>query len=155
MNMPAGFLYESDLWIGRPREEVFGFFSDASNLQEITPDWLHFQILTPSPMPIRKGALIDYRLKVRGFPLRWRTEITAWEPPVRFVDEQKRGPYKLWIHEHTFFEENGGTRVHDKVHYRPPGGWIVDRLFVRRDVKAIFEFRQRKLRERFGNSRTA
>jgi ligand-binding SRPBCC domain-containing protein len=83
---------------------------------------------------MRPGAVIDYRLRLHGFPIRWQTEITSWEPPFRFVDEQRRGPYLLWIHEHRFEPLDGGTRVEDYVRYRPPGGWLVERLFVRRDV---------------------
>jgi len=108
-------------WLPRPREEVFRFFSDARNLQHITPAFLHFHVLTPNPIEMRRGALIDYRLKLRGVPLRWRSEITSWEPPQRFSDIQVRGPYAEWVHTHAFEEKDGGTLVTDVVRYRLRG----------------------------------
>ena len=143
-------LFSSELWLPRSLDEVFAFFADARNLQAITPEWLDFSVVTPDPIQMRPGTLIDYRLRLRGIPIRWRSEITAWEPPHRFVDEQRRGPYRLWVHEHRFLAKDGGTQVLDTVRYVAPGGWLVDRLFVRRDVEHIFEFRRRKLLERFG-----
>lgn len=127
-----------------PRAEVFRFFSDANNLQAITPPWLHFQVLTPPPITVRRGTLIDYRLRLHGFPLRWQSEITQWDPPYRFVDEQRRGPYKHWVHTHTFVEERGGTTIHDAVQFDVPFA-LIAKWFVLRDVKAIFAFRQQTL----------
>jgi ligand-binding SRPBCC domain-containing protein len=141
----------SELWLPRPRAEVFPFFADARNLEAITPGWLRFQVLTPGPLEMRTGLRIDYRLRVHGLPLRWQSEITVWEPPQRFVDEQRRGPYRLWRHEHRFAERDGGTLCADHVRYAVPGGELVYRLFVRRDVERIFEFRRRRLTERFGS----
>ena len=138
--------------IARPRNEVFAFFAAAGNLDEITPPWLNFRIITPQPMTMRVGAVIDYRLRVHGIPARWRTLISAWEPPCRFIDEQIRGPYRLWVHEHTFEETGEGTRVRDHVRYAPTGGWIVHQLFVRRDVEKIFAFRKKALMEKFKRS---
>ncbi len=138
-------LFQSELWLPRPLPEVFAFFADARNLQTITPAWLDFAMLTPGPIAMRPGALIDYRLRIHGFGVRWQTEITAWEPPHRFVDEQRRGPYKLWVHEHRFEAQANGTLVRDSVRYAVPGGWLVDRLFVRRDVARIFRFREQRL----------
>jgi ligand-binding SRPBCC domain-containing protein len=142
--------YSCELWLAKPVEEVFAFFANARNLQAITPDWLNFEVLTPEPIAMRQGALIDYRLRLRGFPIRWTTEITAWEPPVRFVDEQRRGPYRIWIHEHRFKSRDGGTLATDLVRYNPPGGWLIDCLFVRKDVEAIFRYRREKLLGFFG-----
>jgi len=142
-------LFQSELWLARPIDEVFGFFSDARNLQTITPPWLDFQILTPGAIEVRAGLLIDYRLRVHGFPLRWQSEITAWDPPHYFVDEQRRGPYRLWVHEHRFRRSENGTVVSDEVRYAVPGGALVNRLFVRRDIERIFAFRRQKLLERF------
>lgn len=141
--------YRAELWLPYPREEVFAFFSDAANLQKITPPWLSFEIVTPTPVAMHPGALIDYRLRVRGIPLRWRSEITEWHPPERFVDEQRRGPYRQWHHEHEFFEKDGGTLATDRVLYAVPFDWLTHRFLVRPDVERIFAYRQEKLRERF------
>jgi hypothetical protein len=142
--------FESELWLPQSPEELFLFFSNASNLEQITPPWLNFQMLTPPGPGIGEGSLIDYRLRVHGFPVHWRTRINAWEPPHRFVDEQIRGPYRRWVHEHTFTSERGGTRMHDKVTYAVPLDVLVHRLFVLRDIKEIFQFRSGALRRRFG-----
>lgn len=132
-----------------PPEAVFPFFADAYNLQALTPPWLDFQILTPRPIPMRVGALIDYRLRVHGVPLRWRTRIAGWDPPRRFADEQLRGPYRLWHHEHLFEAVEGGTLMHDRVRYAVWGGALINRLFVRRDIERIFAFRKQALERRF------
>ena len=143
------FRFETSVWLPRPRDEVFVFFADAANLEAITPPWLNFHILTPPPIAMRAGALIDYRLRVHGLPLRWRTRIAVWEPPARFVDEQLRGPYRRWVHEHTFVERDGGTLCGDRVEYDVLGGRLVERLFVRRDVERIFAHRKERLTEMF------
>ena len=136
----------------RPPAEVFPFFADARNLERLTPPWLCFEVLTPEPIELRRSTTIDYRLRLRGVPVRWRSEITAWEPPFRFVDEQRRGPYRLWIHEHRFEEREGGTVASDHVRYAVWGGRIVDRRLVRPDVERIFEYRRAVLREIFGSA---
>jgi ligand-binding SRPBCC domain-containing protein len=139
-------------WLPRRREEVFPFFADAYNLERITPSFLNFEVLTPRPIEMREGALIDYRLRLRGIPIRWRTRIAAWEPNERFIDEQIRGPYLKWEHEHTFEESAGGVVVGDRVAYRVPGGALVNRLVVQRDVERIFRHRQRVMADLFGGS---
>ena len=101
------------------------------------------------PIQMRAGTIIDYRPRLHEFPVRWRSEITAGEPPHHFVDEQRQGPYKLWVHEHRFRTWDQGTQVVDDVRYAVPGGWLVDRLFVRRDVERLFQFRRQKLQELF------
>jgi len=141
--------FKTELWLKRPPDEVFSFFSDARNLERITPPWVRFEMLTPGEIPMRVGTLIDYRIRVHGVPLRWQSEITAWEPGRRFVDEQRRGPYRLWIHEHRFSDKNGGTLITDIVTYAVPGGPLVNKLFVANDVAKIFEYRKRKLEEIF------
>ena len=148
-----GYLLEASTWLPREVEEVFGFFCDAGNLEAITPPFLHFEILTPRPLTMRAGTLIDYRLRLRGIPVRWRTEITAWEPPSRFVDEQLRGPYRWWIHEHRFAERDGGTEMIDRVRYGVPGGRLVNGLFVGRDLRRIFEYRGRAIERIYAAAR--
>jgi ligand-binding SRPBCC domain-containing protein len=143
------FQLETELWLPRCREQVFPFFADAFNLETLTPPWLHFEVLTPRPIQMRAGLRINYRLKLHGCPLRWQSEITAWDPPRRFVDEQRRGPYRAWIHEHLFEQRNGGTLAKDLVRYDVLGGWLINRLFVRSDVERIFRFRQARLQEVF------
>ena len=143
------FTLHAEIWLPRPRAEVFAFFADAHNLQALTPPWVKFEVLTPAPIPMRAGALIDYRIRVHGLPIRWRTEITEWLPPHRFVDVQLRGPYTLWHHTHTFEEREGGTFCVDDVRYRPRGGVLANRLFVRRDVERIFAFRREQLLKLF------
>lgn len=141
-------------WLPRRRDEVFRFFSDAANLQRITPAFLHFHVLTPGPITMRPGTLIDYRLNLHGVPIRWRSEITVWEPPVRFADIQRRGPYAEWNHTHTFEEQDGGTLVRDVVRYRLRGpgfaSRLVNKLLVAPDTRRIFEFRHSALEEIFG-----
>lgn len=146
------FHFNQESQVARPLEEVFAFFADAQNLQAITPPWLNFGILTPQPIRMQVGTRIDYRLRIRGIPLRWQTEITAWNPPFGFVDEQKRGPYRLWVHRHTFKPHGGETLMRDEVTYAVLGGWLVDRLLVRADVQRIFDYRQSALQKHFQRS---
>lgn len=140
-------IYEkrTKILLPKPLAEVFPFFADAYNLEALTPDWLRFTVTTPKPIDMRVGTKIDYKLKVRGLPLRWTSEITAWEPPYRFVDEQRRGPYRQWIHEHTFREVDGGTLASDYIQYAVPGGSLVHWLAVKRDVERIFQYREQKM----------
>ncbi len=149
----ADWALRCELWLPHARKKVFPFFSDAYNLDAITPPWLHFQILTPRPIPMFAGARIDYKLRIHGLPIRWRTVITEWNPPHHFIDEQEHGPYQRWHHLHTFTSQNRegvqGTLCRDVVHHRALGGALVHRWFVRKDVTRIFEFRQQRLRELF------
>ncbi|MBD3225140.1 MAG: CDP-paratose 2-epimerase, partial [Caldithrix sp.] len=131
------FNFYSESWIERPVDEVFEFFSHAENLQVITPPWLSFQILTPQPISMAAGTLIDYRLKLYGLPMKWKTEISVWEPPYRFIDAQLKGPYKKWVHEHRFIADNGGTRITDSVDYAIPGGpfsYMIHKMSVRGNI---------------------
>lgn len=143
------FTLTNELWLPQPPDEVFPFFADASNLERLTPPSLRFRILTSLPVEMAVGALIDYRIRLRGIPMRWQSEITAWEPPHRFVDEQRRGPYRLWIHEHTFTPQNGGTLAKDIVQYAVLGGAIVQRLFVASELRRIFDYRNGALKDYF------
>lgn len=124
--------------------EVFEFFSQAHNLERLTPDWLRFEVLTPEPVPMGEGTVIDYRLRLHGLPLRWRSRIERWEPRRAFVDRQVHGPYRLWHHRHEFEAAGSGTIVRDIVHYALPWGPIgrlAHALLVRRDLARIFDFR--------------
>jgi ligand-binding SRPBCC domain-containing protein len=137
-------------------EEAFEFFSDPFNLEAITPPWLHFKVLTPAPIPMGAGTLIDYRLRLRGVPVRWQTEIREWEPGVRFRDVQLRGPYSLWDHTHLFEPApGGGTIVRDHVVYEiplGPLGRLAQTLFVRRDLERVFEHREAEIGRLLGTA---
>ena len=144
------FEFESSIWLPQPLSEIFSFFSDAHNLSALTPPWLRFEVLTPAPISMKRGTAIDYRLRMHGVPIRWQSEITVWEPPDRFVDEQRRGPYRLWIHEHRFSEQDGQTLAEDHVRYAVCGGGLVNWLLVASDLAKIFEYRHRRMALIFG-----
>ena len=133
-------------------DEVFPFFADAGNLEAITPAWLGFRIVTPRPIEMRVGTLIEYRLRLHGLPISWLTRIEEWEPGVRFVDAQLTGPYKLWHHTHEFAPDGaGGTVMRDTVRYALPWwplGEVAHALLVRRDLAAIFDHRERAVAAR-------
>lgn len=139
-------LFRCETIVPRTLEETFAFFSDARNLDRLTPPWVGFQILTPCPISMKQGALIDYRIRVHGVPLSWRSEILRWDPPHDFVDVQVRGPYRWWRHTHRFEACPEGTRVIDEVEYRAPLAWLTHPLMIARDVRRIFEYRQGALR---------
>jgi hypothetical protein len=139
--------------IPRPLGEVFAFFSDATNLERITPGFLRFRILTPRPIPIAAGTLIDYELRLYGVPLRWRTRIESFEPGSSFSDVQLRGPYRRWVHRHEFREVPGGTQMRDVVDYElpfGPAGKLAHALFVRRSLERIFDHRRETIAALFG-----
>lgn len=154
-------ILESRLWLPRPRPEVFAFFAAPENLAVITPRWLGFTLLTPLPLQLEAGTVIDYRIRWLGLPLRWRSMIREYDPPYRFVDVQLWGPYTRWEHRHLFLEgtRDGegegplGTWVEDRVVYQlplGPLGRMAHRLLVRRQIEAIFAYRRERLLERFG-----
>jgi ligand-binding SRPBCC domain-containing protein len=144
------FSYGDEIVLPVPLEDVFSFFAEARNLEKLTPPWLRFEVLTEGPINMAAGTLIDYRIRWRGIPLRWRTEIEVWEPRHRFVDRQVRGPYRLWRHEHLFIERSDGTAIIDRVEYAPFGGEFANRLVVARDVERIFAYRHDVLCQDFG-----
>jgi ligand-binding SRPBCC domain-containing protein len=146
----AEYRLRSSLFVPRDLQTTFAFFADAANLQRLTPPWLSFRILTPLPIEMCRGTLIDYRLWLRGIPIRWRSEIVEWDPPDRFVDRQLRGPYLFWDHTHTFTTVDGGTLVEDRVRYQPIGGRMAHRLGIRRNLEKIFTFRQNEILKAFG-----
>jgi ligand-binding SRPBCC domain-containing protein len=127
-----------------PIHEVYSFFGEAANLERITPPELRFRITTPQPIRMREGTLIQYRLRLFGIPIRWKTRIAVWEPPHRFVDEQISGPYRIWIHTHRFTDMGGSTLMEDEVLYdlplRPVGQWA--HPIVRMELDRIFSYRR-------------
>ncbi len=138
-------ILEQEMSVPRPINEVFAFFADAGNLERITPPELRFRILTTPPIEMKAGTLIDYRLRLFGMPVAWRTLISDWSPPDRFVDKQIRGPYREWIHTHTFEETPSGTLIRDEVLYRLPLGFLglPAQPLVRLQLHRIFAYRQR------------
>lgn len=140
--------YKTSMVLPLQIDDVFPFFCDVLNLERITPPELHFRILTPYPIEISKGTVVDYRLRLYGIPLRWRSEITTWNPPYEFVDQQVLGPYNTWIHSHLFYEHDGSTIIEDSVHYRLPL-WplseIVAPLF-HHQLGRIFRYREQAIR---------
>jgi ligand-binding SRPBCC domain-containing protein len=148
-------LLERTQRIDRELAEVFPFYADAGNLERITPPWLGFEMITPTPIATGAGALIEYKLHLHRVPIHWRTRIEAWDPPHRFVDAQLRGPYVLWHHTHTFRDDGaGGTILGDRVRYAlpfGPFGEIAHALFVRRDLERIFDFRRDSVAAAFGS----
>lgn len=141
--------FKSEIWLPLPPEDLFSFFADAANLETITPPWLHFKILTPAPIDMREGTLIDYKLSIHGLPLKWRTRIDVWQPPHVFVDEQLRGPYRKWVHQHKFDPADGGTLVRDLVHYAIAFDFAVHGRLVGPDIEKIFRYRSDQLRKHF------
>lgn len=137
-------------WLPRTPDEIWPFFSSAENLQRITPPWLDFKVVTPTPIEMGEGTLIDYKLKVHGLPIQWRSIIRDWDPPRQFVDEQLKGPYRLWHHTHVFEPKDDGTLARDVVRFRVPGGRLMSAIFVRRDLEKIFTYRQQVLEQMFG-----
>jgi len=146
-------VYSCEQWVGVDIERTFAFFSNAANLEAITPGFLRFRIVTPQPIEIREGALIEYRIRLFGAPVHWLTRIEEWQPGRSFTDVQVRGPYALWVHRHRFMPRGGGTLVEDHVEYRLPGAPLsapVDSLFVRPTVERIFAHRRRAIERILG-----
>ena len=135
-----------------PIDEAFDFFADAHNLESITPPWLHFSIVTPAPVLMRKGTLIDYELRLRGLRLHWQSEIVQWTPGHGFVDRQTRGPYSHWEHKHTFEQHADGTLMRDLVLYRlplGPLGKLANKAVVESDLRRIFDYRRDAIGRQF------
>jgi ligand-binding SRPBCC domain-containing protein len=145
-------------FIDKPLDVVFSFFAKPENLRRITPSTLDFQILTPTPISMVEGTVIDYNIKVMGIRVHWRTLITSYNPPNQFVDEQTKGPYLLWIHTHTFKVKDEGVEIHDCIEYSIPMGLLgrfVHFLWIKRKLDQIFDFRRRKIEEIFNSDKSS
>ncbi|RMI09575.1 MAG: CDP-paratose 2-epimerase [Calditrichaeota bacterium] len=152
---PKEFVFKETTVIPAPLQEVFAFFSKPENLQRLTPEFLRFRIVSIPP-EIKPGARIEYRLRIHRFPVKWLTEITVWEPPHRFVDTQLKGPYRKWVHEHRFEALDGSTRMTDTVQYQLPLGilgHLAHRLYVRKDIETIFQYRREVIQKYFSSER--
>ena len=151
--MSVRYTLERRQTVNPPRHEVFAFFADAANLERLTPASMHFHIQTALPIDMRPGAIIDYTIALFGLPLKWRTLIEAFEPDIRFIDVQTRGPYRYWRHTHTFSDASGGgTTITDHVEYELPFGplgSVAHALFVRGQLRHIFDHRQKTIAELF------
>lgn len=143
----GGYRLTTSMMLDRDIEEVFQFFSDPHNLKEITPRWLRLRVRSANRIEMAEGTRIRYRFRVRGIPAIWHSEITTWDPPYRFVDEQRLGPFRSWVHEHIFEVSKGGTLATDNVTYAVPGGSVIHRFFVGRDLRRLFAHRHRRLKE--------
>jgi ligand-binding SRPBCC domain-containing protein len=158
MPEPATHRIERAQLVPLPAADAFASFADAYNLEALTPPWLRFRILTPRPIPMRKGTTIDYVLTTHRLPVRWRTEIVEWEPGRRFVDIQQKGPFRLWEHTHAFEDRHDGTLIRDTVRYRMPYGAlgaIAQRVLVARDLERVFDYRRDAVDRLLGASRDA
>lgn len=142
-------------FVNSPLNEVFYFFSEAKNLETITPPYLNFKILKTSTADIQKGTLIDYQLKLHGIPFKWKTHIKDFQQNKMFIDEQIKGPYKKWIHTHSFKEKDGGTLIEDHVVYKIPLGGLGKLLlgkYIKSDLEKIFSYREKIIEEYFKKS---
>jgi hypothetical protein len=148
MTPANGYILERTQTVPVAIDEAFAFFSQARNLEAITPSWLRFEVLR-APDELRSDALIHYRLELFGVRVHWLTRIATWRPPRSFVDEQILGPYPVWEHTHRFSPVDGGTELYDHVRYRVPGGVfapLVQRV-VARWLEQIFDYRAERLEE--------
>ena len=146
------YVLERQQVVQQPLDEVFAFYAEPRNLARITPKWLHFRMLCADAVGMRRGLRIHYRIRPLGIPQRWISEITVWEPPHRFVDEQVKGPYRSWHHLHEFAEVAGGTEIRDRVSYDlplGPLGRLAHAVLVRRQLETIFDHREQVIRECF------
>lgn len=144
-----GYRLTAALSVAESRDEVFKYFADAFHLESLTPPWLRFSVKTPPPIEMETGTLIEYQIRLYGIPLRWQSKIILWEPPAKFVDEQVKGPYRFWRHQHLFLQTERGTLIRDVVDYDVPLGWLVHPLLVRRNLEKIFQYRGQAIGRQF------
>jgi ligand-binding SRPBCC domain-containing protein len=153
----ADHIMETRVWVGRSRAHVFALFDDPANLALLTPPSFRLR-LAAGPATMTAGAVLDYRLRWLGIPIRWRAYVREYDPPYRFLDVQLRGPYARWEHRHRFLEEDGGTVIEDRVVYRLPLGGLgrlAHAVFVGRQLQALWRYRTRRLAELLGPVRPA
>lgn len=146
--------YHREVSVPRGLPEVFEFFSQAENLEKITPPWLKFHLLTSKPIEMVEGATIAYSLRIHGLSVQWLSWIECWDPPFSFVDVQLKGPYRLWRHTHSFVSREGSTVIADSVEFALPFGVLGDivyRIQVERDIRRIFDYREQRVKERFNS----
>lgn len=145
---------EFSQFIPQPIDKVFAFFARPENLECITPKYLKFSIKTLSPIRMETGQIIDYTIKIKGFPISWSSLISSYDPPYSFIDEQIRGPYSKWHHTHTFTNVNGGTKIDDQIQYGIPFGLvgrIAHSIWIKKDLERIFDFRSKTIEKVFRN----
>lgn len=138
-----------DIELPHPLPDVFDFFCRPENLAKLTPPSMGFKLLTPGPIDMRRGIVLEYRIRPLGLPMRWRSRIDTWDPPHEFSDSQAKGPFRSWEHSHRFLPTHTGTRVIDHVVYRVPGGRLAENLFVRKQLLDQFQYRTDRMREYF------
>ena len=141
-------------FIDKPIAEVFKFFQNPNNLQMITPPNLDFEILSKCPKTMTNNLIIDYRIKLFKIPFNWKTKINLYNPPLIFIDEQLKGPYKKWVHTHTFKEYNGGTIINDEVEYIVPFGalgFLANSIWIKFELNRVFEYRHKIINSYFNN----
>ena len=143
------FILKRSVFVQCDQNELFQFFADAGNLEVLTPPWVNFQFLTSLPIKMKLGATVEYRIRLHMIPIRWESEITDWNPPDSFTDVQTKGPYKKWVHSHTFVPKENGTVMTDLVSYQVPGGRFINWAFVSKDLNRIFDYRREKILELF------
>lgn len=151
------YTFQSKTELNAGIDDVFEFFSNAKNLQKLTPPWLNFKMITPPTGAVQSGTTIGYKLKVHALPIHWLTLIEHWEPPRRFIDVQLKGPYKIWKHEHRFESLGDKTIMYDTVEYALPFGilgQLAHSLLVKKDVQSIFDYRTEAISKIFANSRS-
>jgi len=148
----GNYTLEREQLVPGPRDRVFAFFADPRNLSQITPPWMHFEITHLEQMPLAGGTMQEYRIRWLRVPLRWESLIAEFEDSRTFTDVQTSGPYRYWRHEHTFEDAGGGTLVRDRVQYQMPFGIlgaITHELLVRRQLRAIFDYRANVIEDAF------
>ena len=152
LRKPKVYTFKKEQFVPSDLDTVFEFFSRPENLEKITPSSMGFNIITPTPIDMKEGAIIDYTVKIMGVPMRWRTMITSYKKNEYFVDEQLKGPYSYWHHKHTFKEVEGGVLIIDEITYALPiqaFRLIVHPVLIKPQLNQIFNFRFQTIKDKF------